>query len=962
MKDYPIIRWFLNGRRALISILLLTLFVGVGIFAYGHGVHAADIGFDQCGGPGTGAFGSIGCYIRTGVAIILDLIVYFLGILLTETIAVFLWIAQYNDFINSIAVVKGWVVVRDVSNMFFVVILLVAAVGTIFGSAKYTLRSGNFIRRFIIVALLVNFSRTICGIMIDASQVVMLTFVGAIANVGAGNFAELLGMHSFLTFVPPGAGTGSSTSDVLLAGGANYTTLIAAYMLASMMMTVALVVMGVMIAFVAVRIIAFWMLIVFSPLAMVFSITPKGEEYYKMWWKEFFNYLVCGPAMAFCLWLSFAIVSQINAAQAADDVRAAGLYQVLPTPPGSAVASLTIGGTIAGSVQGLSGFVFGIGMLVASLTVGSKMGGAASGLASKASKKVSEYTYGKPLKYVGEKVTSGAKKVAGTTLGLAAGTLSGIGRGIKGAALQNQAVQRAVQGYKGAAAYIPLTKEWRTNRELQRGEVLKAADKARTDGKKLQTDAQQLPGKRLAELDNNVRQAREYAAGTTQQIADIEARAQQLSTQAAATPLGPLRDRLEREAAAARQEATDLRGMVDAATREANNLEASRDQVRKQAEREATGMMGQAAAKENAARLQELKAAGLAAMTGASKLASDTLKMAATGGVAFAPQVLAAAENLGASTVKGSEQAQLAKVKKAMEDLKGKTNDQVLSIINGVTAAESPAQYAAAVAMGAEKKLIPMDQVKQRAAQATSQYGGASVADFMDEQVEKGYPTQGRRPTPKKAAKQLREMESADDLKPEQIDQNMFLGFMQLDSKKKNEFLADDARRNAFTREALKRKADIEAGKDGLKAQGADGKMGKEMAEAINGILEAATRGDASTHVNIDMNGSFSDGGAMFDQLAAKTDSLAKMLMALDEKILAKEVNNQVLDKLNDASMTEAKMMNLVRKMAAMRKEDPNNEQLSSKITTLIRTIQNTRPGRSANFNKLLNNTLTGTV
>ena len=49
------------------------------------------------------------------------------GKLLLVIVHLLISVAQYNDFMNSPAVTTGWVIIRDLVNMFFVVILLIIA-------------------------------------------------------------------------------------------------------------------------------------------------------------------------------------------------------------------------------------------------------------------------------------------------------------------------------------------------------------------------------------------------------------------------------------------------------------------------------------------------------------------------------------------------------------------------------------------------------------------------------------------------------------------------------------------------------------------------------------------------------------------------------------------------------------------------------------------------------------------
>mgnify|MGYP001597998492 FL=1 len=46
-------------------------------------------------------------------------------------------VAGYNGYIDSPAVTVGWVMVRDMTNMFFIVVLLIISFGTILGLEHY---------------------------------------------------------------------------------------------------------------------------------------------------------------------------------------------------------------------------------------------------------------------------------------------------------------------------------------------------------------------------------------------------------------------------------------------------------------------------------------------------------------------------------------------------------------------------------------------------------------------------------------------------------------------------------------------------------------------------------------------------------------------------------------------------------------------------------------------------------
>ncbi|MEK9152381.1 MAG: hypothetical protein AAB692_03365, partial [Patescibacteria group bacterium] len=122
---------------------------------------------------------------------LIQAVLFFAGGLLLSMVDVLVDVAQYNDFVNSPAVANGWIIVRDLTNMFFILVLLVLAFGTMLGVEGYTYKNKMLVK-LLTMAVVINFSRTICGLFIDLSQVVMLTFVNGFANAAGGNFTQAL--------------------------------------------------------------------------------------------------------------------------------------------------------------------------------------------------------------------------------------------------------------------------------------------------------------------------------------------------------------------------------------------------------------------------------------------------------------------------------------------------------------------------------------------------------------------------------------------------------------------------------------------------------------------------------------------------------------------------------------------------------------------------------------------------
>ncbi len=328
---------------------------------------------------------------------VLNVVNFLVGWLITLLVKVFVAVAQYNQFIASAAVSKGWIIIRDVFNMFFVIALLIIAFSTVLGIQKYHYK--RILLSLLIAAVLVNFSKLICGIFIDISQVLMLTFVGAFKDVAGGNLIEMMGLRGLLS-LKSGAG-----QDV---GGAE---IMGATLLALIMAVVSVVVLGVIVMILIFRIVWLWFLVVLSPLAFVSTVLPSTERYGRRWWSQFGKEIVVGPVLAFCLWLSFAVVQQGDIAKGVEfEEKQAGANQSTSTDQKISEAA---------SPQYILNFMLGIGMLVGSLMVAETLGVAGAGLATKAKGKLEAYAKGEkgPLKGAKE----GAKRVGRAAKGVAKG-------------------------------------------------------------------------------------------------------------------------------------------------------------------------------------------------------------------------------------------------------------------------------------------------------------------------------------------------------------------------------------------------------------------------------------------------------------------------------------------------------------------------------------------------------------
>ncbi|MEY4745135.1 MAG: hypothetical protein RL272_1080 [Candidatus Parcubacteria bacterium] len=316
------------------------------------------------------AYASIGDIFALGIAWIFNIFTGWAGQLLLKIIEALVVVAQYNGFVTSAPVVNGWSIVRDITNMFFILVLLVIAFGTILGVDAYSYKN-KMLSRLLIMAVVVNFSRTICGLLIDFAQVVMLTFVYGFKEAAGGNFADAFRITSVMQPQETIASSGSTSGDSITAW-----SIAVAMILAFVMVLIACVVCILMLITLVIRIVYLWLLIVMSPLAFFLKAVPGGAAsgYYGMWWKMFTGQVIVGPVMAFFLWLALVSVASGQ----------------LTSQFGSSADNESVNGTISQAFASteIQSFVIGICLMMGGLQlskqISSESAGAAPGIAKKA--------------------------------------------------------------------------------------------------------------------------------------------------------------------------------------------------------------------------------------------------------------------------------------------------------------------------------------------------------------------------------------------------------------------------------------------------------------------------------------------------------------------------------------------------------------------------------------------------
>ncbi|MDD5341761.1 MAG: hypothetical protein PHI73_00265 [Patescibacteria group bacterium] len=301
-----------------------------------------------------GLFGPLDETLANFLAKVLFTILSLLGKLLLVLIDIMLTVAKFNNFVRSYAVEKGWVAVRDLCNMLLIIVLLIIAWGTVMRIESYHYKRS--LPKFILMAFLINFSKSIAGFFIDLSQVIMMTFVNAFKDAAAGNLTSGAGLQKILMFSEQIGDQKVEVGEVI--GAIILGIILLAIMIGAVLM-VTIILLG--------RILMLWILVVLSPLAYLGEAMDKMKSLASKWWKMFGQYLVVGPVLAFFLWLAMTVLSNpAHPGQAGEELASAGANNSLTTTEDS-VNPLGISAAISdiSSSKNLMNYIVAVALLFA---------------------------------------------------------------------------------------------------------------------------------------------------------------------------------------------------------------------------------------------------------------------------------------------------------------------------------------------------------------------------------------------------------------------------------------------------------------------------------------------------------------------------------------------------------------------------------------------------------------------
>ncbi len=217
----------------------------------------------------------------------------------------FLSIVTNPDFISlsftrldNPVIAAGWTMTRDLANVGIILALVFIGLATILQLEGY--RAKKVLPTLIAVALLINFTPVILGLVVDAANILMdfllKDFTGSALGVFSQVFKDQHDMVWDLWKSAAGSSEGISFSPM---GG---TVVLLIFAITGTVIFTLFSILFIM------RYVAIWMAVILSPLAFLAYVLPATKPLFKRWLNFFIQWCFVGVIAAFFLYLSKILV------------------------------------------------------------------------------------------------------------------------------------------------------------------------------------------------------------------------------------------------------------------------------------------------------------------------------------------------------------------------------------------------------------------------------------------------------------------------------------------------------------------------------------------------------------------------------------------------------------------------------------------------------------------------------
>lgn len=200
---------------------------------------------------------------------------------------------------NPEVLITAWQLVRDMANMLFILILVAIGVGTMLEIKVQGQQIGpNLLLPFIVVAALINFSPLLTGMVIDISNILTKFFFDV--SIGGANL--FINENPFFS----NAGNLGDVLTTNLDVSASFALQMVTAFMFNLLTSLILVTVGFLLIM---RVLAIWLLVIFSPLAFAAYILPQTKSYFRMWWSQFLQWAMLPVTLGLFLWIAALILS-----------------------------------------------------------------------------------------------------------------------------------------------------------------------------------------------------------------------------------------------------------------------------------------------------------------------------------------------------------------------------------------------------------------------------------------------------------------------------------------------------------------------------------------------------------------------------------------------------------------------------------------------------------------------------
>jgi len=242
---------------------------------------------------------AVACFFESFVVVAVNVIraifIAFFTVVIAPLLQAILTIQPHQAGFAQV-ILQGWVVIRNLMNVIFILAMIIMALATLLRVGE-TYNYKHLMMEIILAALLVNFSLVIAQGILSIADTFQAQFLPINSNGDViGKLAAVLIGNPFST----------QSADIWKLTGT--VSGIVSSVFGLVLAFAALLVFGAICAFLLIRIVALWVLLMVSPVGYAFMALPLTHHEATKWWKTFFQYAFFTPIMALFLHLCALIL------------------------------------------------------------------------------------------------------------------------------------------------------------------------------------------------------------------------------------------------------------------------------------------------------------------------------------------------------------------------------------------------------------------------------------------------------------------------------------------------------------------------------------------------------------------------------------------------------------------------------------------------------------------------------